>query len=310
MKFSRIILSSLFAASFVFSVERIGPPISPSLWDSYLPNPVHPSYASNLGALTEGRLTLGFQNSDLAHLSLSVPGLQIISANTKWKISPGQDRWDYYPKYKYENPNLSEDGRFRDFFLVAGGGRLSNILPVKNWDLGIGGTFKSLYVLDEDESPLWGERLLGGSVSLSVNSLLFSGAWDKREHRYLLAYAEPNDWQAGLEFYQSFDELSSFGIQPGTELFFYDNIKLHGGIRWQFAKSSRNNHIKRMEFLINFGTGIRFRPWRQGADPEWIRIFVAPFNAAAFYDWEVSFDSNVDVEYKVYNWLISLSKWF
>jgi hypothetical protein len=306
VKISLLILLLLFAVSLVSAVERIGASVSPSLWDSYLPNPAHPSYASNLGALQEGRLTFGFQNSDLAHLSLSVPGLQIISANTKWKISPEHDRWDYCPEYAY----LAKEGYYRDFFLVAGGGRLSNILPVKNWDLGIGGTFKSLAVQNRDENKIWTNHWLGASTSLSVNSMLVSGSWDKYEQRYLFAYSEPYNWQAGLEFYQSLEDLSSFGIQPGAELFFYDNIKVHGGMRWQFAESSKNSQIKRVEFMLNFGTGIRFRPWRKDIDPEWLHLIISPFNSAILYDWEISFDSSVDAEYKVYNWLISLSKWF
>ncbi|MDR0517414.1 MAG: hypothetical protein LBH25_10270 [Fibromonadaceae bacterium] len=307
MKFSRCVLLLLFAASFAFAaVERIGIPVSPSLWDPYLPNPAHPSYASNLGSLQEGRITLGFQNSDLAHLSLSVPGLQIISANTRWNIAPEHPRWDYIPKYAH----LAEEGYYRDFFLIAGGSRLSNILPVKNWDLGLGATFKSLAVENEDSAKLWAAAWLGASVSLSVNSLLISGAWDGYEQRYLLGFAEPNSWQAGMEFYQSYDDFSSFGLQPGTELFFYDNIKVHGGMRWQFARSSNNRQIKRQEFMINFGTGVRFRPWRRSTDPEWLRPILSPLDAAVFYDWEISFDSNIDVGYKVYNWLFSLSKWF
>jgi hypothetical protein len=301
MKFSRLLLSLLFAACSIFaSVERIGSPVSPSLWDSYLPNPTHPSYASNLGALQEGRLTLGFQNSDLAHLSLSVPGLQIISANTKWKVEQEQKRWNYCPNYAY----LAEEGYYRDFFLIAGGGQLSNILPVKNWDLGLGGTFKSLVVANENEEGFWKDYWLGGSASLSVSSVLVSGSWDKHEQRYLLAYSKPNNLQAGIEFYQSFDDFSSLGTQFGGEYIFYDNIKAHSGIRWQFAES------KRVEFILNFGTGIRFRPWRKETDPEWLHPIISPFDAAILYDWEISFDSNVDAEYKVYNWLISLSKWF
>ncbi|MDR2732807.1 MAG: hypothetical protein LBB36_06275 [Fibromonadaceae bacterium] len=306
MKFSRLVALPLFAVSLAFAVERIGAPVSPSLWDSYLPNSAHPSYASNLGALQEGRLTFGFQNTDLAHLSLSVPGLQIISANTKWQVDAEQKRWDYSPKYAF----LAKEAHYRDFFLVAGGGRLSNILPLKNWDMGIGGTFKSLAVENSDEEKIWTDYWLGGSFSISINSMLFSGSWDKYEHRYLFAYSDPHSWQAGFEFYQSYDDFSSFGVQPGVELFFYDNIKFHSGMRWQFAESIENKFIRRVEFMLNFGTGIRFRPWRQEADPEWLRPIIAPFDAAFFYDWEISFDSNIDAEYKVYNWLISLSKWF
>ncbi|MDR1831019.1 MAG: hypothetical protein LBQ76_09645 [Candidatus Fibromonas sp.] len=306
MKFSRLIALLLFAASLTLAVERIGVPVSPSLWDSYLPNPTHPSYASNLGALQEGRLTFGFQNADLAHLSLSVPGLQIISANTKWRVKPGQERWFYDSKHAY----LAENGYYRDLFLVAGGGRLSNILSLKSWDIGIGGTFKSLAVEDEDELRIWRDNWLGLSFSLSVNSILVSGSWDKYEQRYLLAYNEPGSKQAGIEFYQNLEDLSSFGVQPGVEGIFYESFKFHGGMRWQFAESTVNSVEKRVEFMLNFGLSLKFRPWRAGTDPGWVHPIISPFNATVLYDWEFSFDSNIDTEYKVYYWLISVSKWF
>jgi hypothetical protein len=311
MNFSRFVLPVLLAASFAFAVERIGVPVSPSLWDSYLPNSTHPYYASNLGSLQEGRLTFGFQNADLAHLSLSVPGLQIISANTKWQVKEGQGRWFYNPKYEY----LAENGYYRDLFLVAGGSRLSNILSLGNWDLGVGGTFKNLAVENRDEEKIWTDSWLGGSFSLSLNYMLISGYWDKYEQRYLLSYNEPRNWQAGFEFFQSWDDFYSFGLQPGAELFFYDNLKFHGGMCWQFADVSKKDplkketQLKRVEFIFNVGLSIRFRPMRS-TDPEWLHPIISPFDSKWFYDWEMSFDTNMDVEYSSYNWLISLSKWF
>jgi hypothetical protein len=300
----------LLAVSFVFAVERIGTPISPSLWDSYLPNPAHPSYASNLGALKEGRLTFGFQNADLAHLSLSTPGLQIISANTRWKNLDEESRWLYDSK----NKDLANGAYYRDFFLVAGGTRLSNMLSLKNWDLGIGGTFKNISVEDEDSKSVWRSYLLGMSFSLSMNNLIFSGSWDKIEQRYLIAYNKPSDLQAGLEFYQNFDDLSSFGVQTGAEKIFYEGLKVHGGIRWQFADRAESPNdallLTRIEFMLNFGTSIRFRPYRPASDPQWLKPIISPFDAAFLYDFEISFDSNVDVGYGYYNWLISISKWF
>jgi len=306
MRFSRLIVIFLFAISFAFGVERIGMQVSPSLWDSYLPNSTHPSYGSNLGALQEGRLTFGFQDLGLAHISLSVPGLQIISANTKWRTKAEQERWYYDAEHAY----LAENGYYRDIFLVAGGLRLSSILPLNNWDLGIGGTLKKLSVEDEDRRKIWKDNWLGGSFSVSLNSILLSGSWDKYEQRYLLAYCEPGNWQTGIEFYQNLKGNSAFGVQPGGELTFYESLKVHGGIRWQFAESVQNELLKRVEFMLNFGMSIRFRPWRAEADPEWIRGFVSPLRDVFFYDWELSFDSTVDMEYGAYNWLISLSKWF
>jgi len=306
MKFSRLVMIFLFTISSAFGVERVGMPISPSLWDSYLPNSAHPSYASNLGALQEGRLTFGFQDLDLAHLSLSVPGLQIISANTKWRTKAEQERWYYDTEHAY----FAENGYYRDIFIVAGGWRLSNMLSLNNWDLGIGGTFKNLSVEDGDGKKIWRDNWLGGSFSVSLNSFLFSGSWDKLEQRYLLAYSEPGNWQTGIEFYQNLKGNSAFGVQPGGELIFYESLKVHGGMRWQFAESVQSDLLKRVEFMLNFGMSLRFRPWRAEVDPEWIRDFVSPFKSAIFYDWELSFDSIVDMEYGAYSWLISLSKWF
>jgi len=306
MRFSRLIVIFALVSSFAFGVEKIGMPVSPSLWDSYLPNSKHPSYASNLGALQEGRLTFGFQDLDLAHLSLSVPGLQIISANTEWRTKADQERWYYDPGHVY----FAEDGYYRDFFLVAGGWRLSNALSLNNWDLGIGGTFKNLSVEDAEGKKIWRNYWLGGSFSISINSLLFSGSWDKYEQRYLLAYCDPGNWQTGVEFYQNLKGNSAFGVQPGAELIFYESLKVHGGMRWQFAEAVQNELLKRVEFMLNFGMSLRFRPWRAEIDPKWIRSFASPFDTALFYDWELSFDSTVDMEYGAYSWLISVSKWF
>ncbi|MDR3002451.1 MAG: hypothetical protein LBU89_14475 [Fibromonadaceae bacterium] len=306
MKFYRLLVTLfLFSLSFVHAVERIGPPISPSLWSSYLPNATHPSYASNLGALREGRLTFGFQDSDLAHLSLSVPGLQIISANTRWQTTSDQSRWFYDSK----RAHLADDAYYRDLFLVAGGARLSNIISLKNWDLGIGGTFKSLAIENEDEEKYWKSYVLGTSFSLVVNSWLLSGSWDKYEQRYLFAYSEPGDWQAGLELYYNLEGNYSFGMQPGAEYIFYEGIKVHGGFRWQFAEFPENKQLRRVEFMLNLGASMRFRPYRK-TDPEWLRSFITPLNSAIFYDWEVSFESNFDAGYGASNWVVSISKWF
>jgi hypothetical protein len=303
MRFSRLTVIFSFAFSSVFGVERIGMPVSPSLWDSYLPNSAHPSFASNLGALQEGRLTFGFQDLDLAHLSLSVPGLQIINANTKWSTKAQQERWYYDTEHAY----FAGDDYYRNFFLVAGG---LQIFSLNGWNFGIGGTLKNLSVEDSEGEKFWEAYWLGGSFSVSANSILLSGSWDKYEQRYLLAYYEPGNWQAGIEFYQNLKGNSAFGVQPGGELVFYESLKVHSGMRWQFAESSQNGLLKRVEFMLNFGMSLRFRPWRAEIDPKWIRGFVSPYNAAIFYDWELSFDSTVDAEYGTYNWLISVSRWF
>ncbi|GHV17379.1 hypothetical protein AGMMS49938_18130 [Fibrobacterales bacterium] len=288
------------------AVERIGMPISPSLWDSYLPAAAHPSFASDLGAQRDGKLAFGFQNADLAHLSLSVPGLQIISANTKWNINGNQSRWFYDTSKNW----LADTARYRDIFIVAGGGRLSNIISLNNWDVGIGFTFKNLSVTDTDEKKIWSDSWFGGSLSFSLNSLLLSASLDKYEHRYRIAIIEPDNWQAGLEFYQNINDFSSFGVQPGAEWIFYESIKFHSGMRWQFAEQPSNKRISRVEFLLNFGTSIRFRPYRSG-DPNWIQPIIAPFRGlSALYNWEIAFDSMVDAKYGNYNWLISITKWF
>ncbi|MDR2580433.1 MAG: hypothetical protein LBC85_05510 [Fibromonadaceae bacterium] len=305
MKFYCLLALFLLSISFAYAVERIGSPVSPSLWNSYLPNPTHPSYASNLGALREGRLTFGFQDSALAHLSLSVPGLQIISANTRWQTTADQSRWFYDQKHVH----LAENAYYRDLFLVAGGARLSNIISLKNWDLGIGGTFKNLAVEDKEAKKYWKSYMLGASFSLSVNSFLFSGSWDKCEQRYLLAYSEPGDWQAGFELYHNLNGNYSFGVQPGAEYTFNEGMKVHGGFRWQFAESPENKLLRRVEFMLNLGASMRFRPLREN-DPEWLAPFITPFNSAILYDWELSFESNFDAGYGASNWVVSISKWF
>jgi len=315
MKSSRLLSALLLSALPIFAVERIADPVSPSLWDAFLPESVHPSYASDLGSLQEGRLGFGIQGGDLAHFSLSVPGLQIISANTRWVVDNEETRLTYDPERADlatggEIPGNNYPDRQRDLFRVSGGLRLSNFIPsLKDWDLGAGATFTNLAVTNEDEKKIWSQTRLGGSLTAQYGRVSLSGAWDSEEQRYRAGFRSPHDLQAGLEFYKSFQVDSAWGAQLGTEKVFRESIKLRAGMRWQWAGSER------VENMMLFGTSIRFRPWRAGIDPTWLQPIVAPGEALPLlqrflYDWEASIDMMSDNQYGGKNWLFSLTRWF
>lgn len=294
------------------AVERLGAPAAPSLWDAFLPEPVHPSYASDLGALQEGRLGFGFQDGDLAHMSLSVPGLQIISSATRWDNEGASDRFAYDPGHasmvldEWGNPVL----RHREQFQVSGGLRLSNFTHAfSGFDLGLGLTYNNLTVTDEDERKMWSSSRLISSATLQYGSLSLSGAWDPKEQKYRVGYRKPNDIQGGFEFYQNLEEDQCYGTQLGGEKIFRETVKFRMGVRWQWAEGVR------IEQFLLVGTGIRFRPWRESVDPEWMKPFVAPMGGFPMvqrflYDWEFAIDMMVDKQYNEANVLLSLNRWF
>jgi hypothetical protein len=310
---ARPILSVLFFSVWYANaaVDRIAEPVSPSLWDAFLPEPVHPSYASDLGALQEGRLGFGVQDADLAHFSLSVPGLQIISANTKWNVDESA-RLAYDPG----RTGLAMDSlgnlpaRQRDLFQVSGGLRLSNFLPsLRNWDAGVGASFTNLAVTDGDEHKIWSSTYLGGSATLQYKQFSVSGAWQPDEQRYRVGYRKPQDVQGGLEVYQNTTEDRAYGVQFGAEKIFRESIKFRSGLRWQWAQTER------IENMMLVGTSIRFRPWRAGVDPDWLQPLVAPMSGIPviqrfLYDWEVSLDMMLDNQYSGTNGVMTLTRWF
>ena len=312
MKTRHLLTSLLLCTLPAVAVERIAEPVSPSLWDAFLPEPVHPSYASDLGALQEGRLGFGIRQSDLAHLSVSVPGLQIISANTEWNSDEGAARLAYDPAHAdlARGNDYSYPKRHRDLFRVSGGLRLSNFMPsLKSWDLGAGATFTNLSVTDGDDHKIWSQSRLGGSVSAQYQKLLLSGAWDSEEQRYRIGYRQPHDIQLGLEIYQNLNTDKAYGGQAGAEKVFRESIKFRAGLRWQWAAEER------VENMMLLGTSIRFRPWRAGIDPEWLQPVVAPMGGIPLvqrflYDWEMSVDMMLDNQYGGSSWLFSLTRWF
>lgn len=304
------------------AVQRIGEPVSPSQWDAFLPESVHPSYASDLGALQEGRLGFGFSSGDLSHLSLSVPGLQIISANTKWNVDKGDERLAYDPKHAALARGADGEwpDRHRDLFLVAGGLRLSNFMPsLSRFDLGAGATFTHLSITDGDEKKIWSSAKLGGSLSLQYGLYSLAGSWDAEEQRYRLGYRSPQDLQMGLELYQNLEADKAYGTQAGAEKVFRESIKFRAGMRWQWAQVTEAGETKtqqeRVENMMLLGTSVRFRPWRAGVDPEWLQPLVAPLGSVPWaqrflYDWEAGLDWMLDNQWSSLSCVVSLSRWF
>jgi hypothetical protein len=314
MKTLRFFTAALFLSLPTWAIERISEPVSPSQWDAFLPEPVHPSFASDLGSLQEGRISLGMLHGDLAHLSLSVPGLQIISANTRWDTNQDSLRLKYDP----DHANLATDPtyptvyplRHRDLFRVAGGLNLSSFWSsLRHWDFGLGAAFTNLSVTNESERKIWSQTTIGVSSSVRFQKLLLSGAWDSNEQRYRIGYLSAHDLQLGLEAYQNLQTDKSYGGQAGGEKTFRESIKFRAGLRWQWANSER------VENMMLLGTSIRFRPWRPGVDPEWLKPIVAPFQGIPLaqrflYDWEFSLDMMLDNQHGGSNWLVSLTRWF
>ncbi len=303
-----LLTSALLAASITSAavIDRIGSPISPSQWDAFLPEPTHPSYASDLGSLQEGRLGIGLLDGNVSHLSLSVPGLQIISSHTRWKVESDQDRFWYDNSYGH----LADTDCDRDFFQVAGGLRLSNFMTsLRHFDLGIGGTFTNQAVIDDSDRKIWTKSLLGTSASVRYRNLSLAGAWNDDEQRYRLGYREPLDVQAGIEGYMYNHADKSYGVQAGVEKTFRESVRFRTGLRWQWA------HEERVENLMLIGTSIRFRPWREGVDPVWLRPFVAPGGGLPMvqrflYDWELSADLMLDNQYGDSEFQLQATRWF
>ena len=299
------------------SIDRLGVPIASSHWDAALPESDHPAFASDLGALQEGRLSLGFMQSDLGHLSLSVPGFQVISANTRWdplKDDTVSKPYRFAPdqaKY-FLDATGHEATRYRGYFNVAGGVSASNFMRgPRSWDIGLGLFMESQQIYNEDESVrLWSNHELGGSVSAKLGELSLAGSWSNSEYRYRLGYVHPLDWQFGMLVYQNPALSKGFGFQPEFEKVFHQSIRIRAGLHSQYVYPAL------LERQIMLGMSLRFRPWRTDVDPTWLKLLVAPGADSGsgwgkyLYDWELSVDVAVDQLYPASNAVVTISRWF
>lgn len=313
----------LFATSESFAINRLGSPIAASHWDEALPEATHPSFAANLGALQEGRISLGFMQMDLGHLSLTLPGFQIISANTRWEPQDDSLPYSMAPKQKsyfFDSTGHYAQVRYRAYFLVAGGVNVSTLFPgTRNWDLGIGVSLETQQLYDENEDKeLWERRDPGVSLEARWKRITFAGAWTQEENRYRLGVVSPMDWQLGFSMFQKPALDKAFGFQLAGEKVFHQSLRVMGGMNQQFVNMKDDEgvyYIQNIEQQLVMGFSIRFRPWRSTVDPKWIQNFVSPFGDVKtftryLYDWEVSTQMVVSLKGNGVSTVLTISRWF
>jgi len=296
-----------------FAIDRLGSPIAASRWDEALPEAAHPAFSAGLGSLQEGRVSLGIMQSDLGHLSLTLPGFQVISANTRWKKNGDSLPYKYTPKQKalffdsLGNPLV----RYRGYFSVAGGVNMSSIMEVpKDWDLGIGFQMENQQLFDASEDhQLWTRRDVGGSVEIRWKQLTGAGSWSPRECRYRAGWEVPMDYQLGLVVYQNLQVSNAFGFQLAGEKIFHESFRVRSGYQQQFVEKQN------VEKFLLIGFSLRFRPWRPGVDPEWTKNLVSPLGGPEtvgryLYDWEISTNLNVGLLNSGADAVFTISRWF
>lgn len=315
----KISLISFFCVvSQLYAEPRIGLHPAASLWDQVLPEGTHPSMASDLATMQEGRISFGFFNMDLEHLSLSLPGFQIISSNSKWSTISDSSAlgWNTDVLPWAADSADTEISRYRGFFRVAGGIALSTFLEPKSWDLAWGVFMDKHQIYDSTEKvELWSERLIGGSMTGSyriasgIAALSASLAWNEDgemdEFVSRLSYRIPKEIQVGGMWYQNLQRESAFGLVLGASRYFHESLMVRASLEQQYVDSERIKQLFSMGFVL------RFRPWRSEVDPDWLRLFIDPLASCPYlYDWEVAL--NMAVEQKTNTSLlgVTLSRWF
>jgi hypothetical protein len=308
-----ISLLLVLGLSQAFAINRLGVPISSSRWDENLPDATHPGFPSDLGALPDGRLSLGMQNLDLGNLSISLPGFQIISANTRWAADNDTAIYKFAPDSVQLFRNDTDGGivRYRGYFEIAGGLSLSSLASEpRDWDVGVGFALETQQLFDESEKTmLWGYRDIGGGVSLRYKQYSAAGYWNNREFKYRLGYVRPMDWQLGLLVYQNPEVENAVGGQIGGQKYFHQCLRVKAAYNIQYV-----GQIMTQKKLM-LGMALRFRPWREGVDPLWTRSFMSPFGGENgkgryLFDWELSGDFAVDQSVGNSSSAVTISRWF
>jgi len=296
------------------AIDRLGSPIAASRWDEALPEAAHPAFAAGLGSLQEGRISLGVTQGDLGHLSLTLPGFQVISANTRWNSEEDSLPYLYDPQHK----NLFIDSvtgqaltRYRGYFSVAGGVSLSSLLEnTRDWDVGVGFSLESQQLWDKSEKNLlWSRRDVGGSLEMSWKRWTLAGSWSPRESRYRVGLEEPLDYQCGLMVYQNMKIDSAFGFRFDGEKIFHESFRVRSGIEQQYVGPQN------VERHLLVGMALRFRPWRQNVDPLWTKALLSPLGGPEtlgryLYDWELSANLNVNLLSSGADGVFTISRWF
>jgi|GEM_PF-2236582 len=322
-KFIPLLSLTLLFVSEASAINRLGTQIAASRWDEALPEASHPSFAADLGSLQEGRISLGFMQSDLGHLSLSLPGFQVISANTRWDAQDDTLAYEMAPKQKkyfFDSITGEAETRYRGYFMVAGGVSMSTLFPHnRDWDLGLGLSTEMQQLFDENEkTELWYRRDIGASIQMRWKSLSAAAAWTQNEYRYRVGYVEPMDWQLGLSVFQKPELNKGIGFQLSGEKNFYQSLKVLVGLNQQVIElqdEENVSYIQTIEQQLLMGFSLRFRPWRATVDPLWIDRFVSPFGdvhtlTRYLYDWEVSTQMVVSLKGNGVSPVLTISRWF
>ncbi len=321
----RIILTISFIAiaavqSFGFQNHRY--PISPLLYYSALPAPVHSEVSSELSLQNSGTFSYAFSQNAQQGISLSAPHFHIFSAREKYfefQDDP-KDISDSLKKVHNMDPSLSYK---RMYFFIGTSVSLHNLgMGSENFNVATGLHYmsRSLDPTGTPGNPLIPkiilERALVPSVTLRYNnfqtSLLYSdyNITTKAGFNY-------DSWQAGSKLTIFSDVNNAFEIGLAGQKSFYSalTVKVHIGAKWL------DNEIYQQAWA--FSTSIRLRPFDAKTDPSWLRYVIDPFQFDAFPENASShpfahFFYNIEIAGGVYNDAetkdtfsnMSISKWF
>ena len=95
----------------------------------------------------------------------------------------------------------------------------------------------------------------------------------------------------------------AFAFQSGVSTSYRNREDVDGAKRFQ-----------RQSLGLQLGTSLRFRPWLEGRDPQWLQGLVDPLHSSAaaryLWDWELSLQTRWEVQDADAKTSVSLSRWF
>ena len=314
-----IVVISVWASS-AFAINRFSVPIASSMWDEALPEGEHPSFASDLGNLQEGRISAGFVPSGLGDLSLSLPGFQVISANAPWSKQGDSMSYRFEPSQQYLFDSSGVPlSRIRGYFLVGGGVSMSSLFTApRDWDVGVGVSLENEQVFDSSgDNRIWSKHNLGGALTLRYGTFSLAGSGSPDEIRVRLGRLVPADYQVGVVVFDNPNADQAIGFQVAGEKIFHESMKVKGGMMYEFAKIGTGDtaYTQNISQQLMMGLSLRLRPWRAGVDPDWLQMIVSPCGGVDsfsrfLYDWEVSATLLVDMKHSGSSGVFTLARWF
>ncbi|MGL1904020.1 MAG: hypothetical protein OCC49_17930 [Fibrobacterales bacterium] len=271
-KITLIVLSLTFAVS-AFQNHRY--PISPILYYSALPNPMHTEVSSELSMESRGAFSYSFSQNAQQAIALKAPLFHIFSAReTYFKFH--EDPKDLSDTLNSINRAQPTQIYKRMYFVLGSGVSLSHLgMNTKNFNAALGVHYMSR-LLD----PEGNNRLPGGEKELLERSIVPSATVRYKKLQGSLLFSDFNitskagmrgtTWQAGAKLTILADVEKSFEVSLAGEKIFYDAITIKGHFGGQWL----SNEIYQQTY--SFNTSLRFRPYNSKKDPSWLRLFIDP----------------------------------